>query len=196
MMFSPQSSSAPTWYKAEVPTAHTQCRQTHRALLNGLLPSRKSLCTTFSPMSPAQGQDARAGCVLARSHPTLSGCSPGEHRPRYSAHVLLAAWHTAFHGSGLHSLSAFVLLSSKLSRVSGSGSQNGLQSLRKSPLVYGETLGIAQRIEIPLLSQPQPPACDTGDGHRPSSMHGPEGSASPCDIPSAAQPCPGEGSMA
>lgn len=106
--------------------ARTQCHQTRGALLYGLLPSRKSLCTTSSPTSPAQGQDARAGCVLALSHPILPGCSPGEHRPHYSAHVLLAAWYTAFRGSGLPSLSAFELLSSKLSRVSGSDSQNSL----------------------------------------------------------------------
>lgn len=60
--------------------------------------------------------------------PSLPGCSPGEHRPHYSSCVPPAARHTPSHGSGLPSLSAFKLPSSKSSHVSGSGSQNSLRS--------------------------------------------------------------------
>lgn len=66
--------------------------------------------------------------VLAVSLPRPLLSSPGEHRPGYAAHVLLAAGHTVSQGSGLPSLSAFKLSSSELSRVSGSDSQNGLCS--------------------------------------------------------------------
>lgn len=94
--------------------------------------------------------------VLAVSLPRPLLCSPGEHCPGYRARVLLAAGHTVSLGSGLPSLSAFKLSSTELSRVSGSDSQNGLCGPWEGaaePLVWVESPGNAQGMEIPLLSQ-------------------------------------------
>ena len=82
-------------------------------------------------LAPDGGWDVRTGSVLATSPPPLPGRSPGEHCPRYSARVPLAARHTLSHGSRLPSPSAFELPSSESSRVSGSDSQNSLRSLQE-----------------------------------------------------------------
>lgn len=117
--------------------------------------------------------------------PSLPGCSPGEHRPHYGSRVPPAARHTPSHGSGLPSLSAFKLPSSKSSHVSGSGSQNSLRSPQEGgaepPRSGPSHWEVPEGWKSPSCPKPQPPACNTRDGCQPGSVHGPEGALHPAE---------------